>query len=154
MAHGSGPTRARLEGVLGLPKETQVRNLVWPDNRPGTWDADEARLSANHLREWLKDDGHLVDGWDEPPSREKVAGVVLLGRRVAEAWFADWDPRTTCLLPWGGIYREAGLPPTILLPHPSGRSTTLNDPSVSETLRSVVREFLKETALNATTSPA
>lgn len=130
-------TRTRLETLLGLPPETKTINLLWPDGVSSTWDEQEARVSALTLMAYI---GGTESG---------VERLVLLGRKVADAF------RVPAEYPWGtslkiGAGDEAWVPdergPVLILPHPSGRSTVLNDLTLRAHLRGKVAEFLSGVA--------
>lgn len=120
-----GTTRARLESMLGL-RPNRVVNLLWPDNKIGTWDAFEAERSAMALVDWLDD-----TVFDVGPT---YTGVVLLGSRVAKAYLGGVGS-------WGMVTVAFHLP-TLVLPHPSGRNRLLNDETTRRRLRRAAKRFV------------
>lgn len=133
-----GQTKSRFAALTGLPIRTKVINLMPPDNKIWTWDAGVAEMQADYLREWLREDACLTVFQDnEQCAQERVTGVVLLGRRVATAWQMGWYK-------FGTITAIAGCQqPFLLLPHPSGRNRTWNDPALVASLRQQVVKFQK-----------
>lgn len=128
-------TRIRMEGMLGVPADTKVVNLLCPDCVPGTWDVDMAKAAALDVMGYLR--------------REESAyeGIILFGRRVAAAFRVpecEWGSRFTVAdaptteAPWK--LDDEGV--VMVLPHPSGRSTVLNDRGLREELRAKVAAFV------------
>lgn len=122
-----GAALTRLNKLIGLRPDRSV-NLLWPDNRIGTWDAEEAALSAAALASWLKV-GADAEG-------EPVLGLVLLGNRVRQAFGLRSEG-------WGSVYDVGDLPPILLMPHPSGRNRLLNNPAFCARLRASARRFVR-----------
>lgn len=114
MTHGA--SRKRLDQFL--PGDKEIVNLLPPDNKPGTWDAELARRTALQSVGWLT-------------ANADVHGVVLLGRRVLD---------TYCNLFRDTTIKQAGRR-CVGLPHPSGRSHYWNDPEAMERVRAYVTEF-------------
>lgn len=110
---------ARLCRVLGLPpaeylRRFERRNLL----RELPWSAPRARAAA---------DAVLA----EMPERDRL---VLLGRRVADAFGAPFDVDPRAALPverWRGHL-------VLVLPHPSGRSHLWNDRALPERVRAAL----------------
>lgn len=126
-----GNTLARLKSLIGV-RPDQVMNLLWPDNKIGTWDKAEARLSALVLREWLSAQPCI----STQSNVGDVTGVVLLGKRVVEAFAMQHEG-------WGEIVDGGDMPPVLLMPHPSGRNRLLNDPALLTRLRRAASSFAK-----------
>lgn len=124
-----GGILTRLHNLIGCRPE-RVVNLLWPDNQIGTWDAAEGRRSASDLREWLSHDPSL----HTKEARLPVKGVVLLGKRVVEAFGLRHEG-------WGAMMDGGDMPPILLLPHPSGRNRLLNDESFRSRLRRSASKF-------------
>lgn len=124
-----GVTRNNLVKMLGF-EPARIINLMWPDRRSGTWDRGEAAVSARHLSRWIDGSPH-------------VTGVVLLGRRVGDAF--GWKG-----MPFGFHLRTAYLSGRcsheILLPHPSGRSRVLNNPTERQRIASEIKNFVESCA--------
>lgn len=115
-----GSTMGRLHRLLGF-KPDLVVNLLWPDNKIGTWDLAEARMSAGTVLDWLFDD-------------RTFGGIILLGRRVVDAFgIRDREWGTTVAGPRGT--------PMLLMPHPSGRNRLLNEASFCSRLRESAGRF-------------
>lgn len=109
-----GPTRANLDRLL--PGRKRVVNLLWPDAQPGAWLAEPAVLAARELGAWARARGRCL---------------VLLGLRVAQAFGG------------GELFDlRLGDVPMLVLPHPSGRSHALNDPTSRARARRAVTMFL------------
>lgn len=130
-----GPTRTRLDKLLGRSPD-KIINLLPPDNRCGSWDVELARECGQHFWTWLN--GHRMLH-DEDGETKRVTHLFLLGRRVISAMpvtlgqgFGD------CVFPCEGRPPV----PTMLLPHPSGRSRELNTPAKWDNMRTLVDEFL------------
>lgn len=117
----------------------RIVNLLWPDNKIGTWDEVEAFASVMHLCEWLRKDGSIRrDEWVEQPP-QKVKAVAILGRRAASAFTIDaQEPAFLSVF-------DVGVP-AIVLPHPSGRSRYLNEPASRGKVRTAWDSFKKEFA--------
>lgn len=132
-----GSTRKRLERMLGFAPDTKVVNLLWPDSKPGTWDETEAEVSARSLMSYLAE--------NEKRHRHEWTGLALLGKRVSRAFsipsFVEFGERLT-IGPSGWEIHEEG--PVLLLPHPSGRSLSLNSESERARFREIVSRFLKD----------
>ena len=119
---------------LDLPRDDfQVWNILPPDSRPGTWDADFARrVVDNHLWPWIqKNLGH-------------GDRLLLMGRRVEKAFSIEGGPYA-----WGSLVGHCVVP-MMLIPHPSGRSHFWNQPDEVGRVTDRVREFLAP--LGVTTS--
>lgn len=133
-----GPTRARLVGMIG-EEPARVVNLLWPDNKIGTWNEMEAFASVMHLCEWLTKDGWIDSSAPIQKSRRKVQAIAILGRRAASAFMIDAQEPTMLSVFDAGV-------PAIVLPHPSGRSRYLNDPASRGRVRTAWDSFKKEFA--------
>lgn len=125
-----GDIRTRMQTMMGLTPD-RVVNLLWPDNKIGTWDTREARLSAHELWGWVVGDAK----YEIHPHR-RVAGLVLLGARVRDAFMPVL--RHQIQVEWGDIRTDDSVPAVLWLPHPSGRNRVLNDPAQREYLRARV----------------
>lgn len=118
-----GPTRASLLKLLGTEPD-RIINLLPPDSKSGSWDIKLAEESANTLVKFL---------WTE--EGKKWDRVILLGRRVAEAFqyhTGKMEFGSDCHLASSKI---------LVLPHPSGRSTVLNDPARWQSYHQIAKEF-------------
>ena len=139
MTHG--PTRANLFKLYKLPESTCIRNLLWPSGDCGAWHEKEAVQCAETVKHWLEQTGKLTDEWEEPPREVRVRLVLLLGRNVTNAFFPGES------VPFGHVFefdRLIGSAPItgVCVPHPSGRSRTMNDEAEAERLRSIVQKHL------------
>lgn len=129
-------TRRRMNRLLALPVDVKTVNLLWPDCVPGTWDAAEGRVSALAIMHWI---GTQPEEAEAPFDR-----IVLLGRRVGEAFAlpadAAWGERFTVPDDKGWKSDPDGC--VMILPHPSGRSTVLNDATLGSDIRAKVSRFV------------
>lgn len=91
----------------------------YADSTP--WNKDRAAGNAGRL-------------WGEA-CRERRPAVLLLGRRVADAF----DVGDADYFDWRGGSVE-GLPRIVVLPHPSGRNLLLNDPGIRDRVGRTLRE--------------
>lgn len=106
------------EGVY-LDDEAIARTNLCPEH----WSAKLARKNARAIHE-------------APPA----ATVVLLGRKVAEAFGAEIFSSSVAFLPFTATYMVKD-PPVhyVALPHPSGRCTEWNAPGAVERARRLMR---------------
>lgn len=135
-----GPTRDRLAKLLGSEPD-KVVNLLWPDNKPGTWNAEEARKVAQKLRLFIEAPDKEVYLTTEQGNEEVVSQIVLCGTKVLDAWFPSMTEkeRKSVWVPghlwhWRGIWH-------MWMPHPSGMNRMWHDPKVVEAVKSAAAEL-------------
>jgi hypothetical protein len=112
--HQPGCAASRLMGYAGLKPSDWLGRLRRVNLCEESWSQGEANAGVIKAIEWLTADPNLLDG---QPLR-----VLLLGRRVADAWQVGAQPfgftkrtvnRTRIRIAW--------------IPHPSGRCLAYND---------------------------
>lgn len=104
----------RLLKIMGVTMRAYLRDYQRVNLCAGEWDAEEAARYSGVVK-WSED----------------VDVVVLLGRKVREAF--GWDyPSFTTMLAKGKTF--------VFLPHPSGRCRVWNDPASLRRARRVLRK--------------
>jgi hypothetical protein len=104
--------------VLGLEPREYLKGFSRTNLCVGRWSDRAAHGAALAIREAAELDGRKV---------------VLLGLKVCTAFGLLYDPFT--------VKSAAGRLPVAVLPHPSGRCRTWNDPGAYERARAVLRVY-------------
>lgn len=127
------------------PHGAEPRDALWPAP-PGSAGARLACLlgltACEYLRRFERTNLLPPGPWSAPLGRERAATLlagrdvdaplVLLGRRVAGAFGARAEAFSRVLLATGHA--------AVLLPHPSSRCSSWNEPGAAERARAVLRD--------------
>lgn len=112
----SGRTKVNLIKMIGFEPE-QIVNLLPPDNHLGTWSRSDACDAKDVLRPWAIEEG---------------VNLLLLGRRVIDAFSRGAE--------FGTVICDPGIR-MLCLPHPSGLNRFLNTPGMRKKVLGWVESF-------------